>query len=74
MALAETASIFCETIVCEAGAARRRPTTERLAILETSLQAATQVVVDIHSRFLFESRRVRAPRRERELSVASCAS
>ncbi len=49
MALAETASIFCETIVVVAGLGR--PTgVERLALLDIDLQGATQVVVDIHSR------------------------
>jgi len=55
MALAETASIFCETVLVEAwldGADDRR----RLSVLDTDLTGSTQVVVDIHSRFLFESR------------------
>ncbi|MBO0693815.1 MAG: hypothetical protein J2P58_13010, partial [Acidimicrobiaceae bacterium] len=53
MALAETASIFCETILVQAGlAAAGRE--ERLALLNLDLTGATQVVVDIHSRFLFE--------------------
>ena len=34
---------------------------ERLALLDTYLVGATQVVVDIHSRFLFETRAVPAP-------------
>jgi pepF/M3 family oligoendopeptidase len=52
--LAETASIFCETLVAEsalAGAARD----EQLTILETQLCGATQVCLDISSRFQFES-------------------
>jgi oligoendopeptidase F len=53
MALAETASIFCETIMVEAGLAATPPE-QRLALLDTDLQGACQVVVDIHSRFLFE--------------------
>jgi pepF/M3 family oligoendopeptidase len=70
MTLAETASIFCETIVRE-GALRQAEGSpeEQLEILESSLQEATGVVVDILSRFLFESRLLEA-RRERELSVA----
>jgi oligoendopeptidase F len=66
MILAETASIFCETIVKEAAlvdAGRG----EQTYILEQSLQGATQVVVDILSRFDFE-RALFAARRERELS------
>ena len=54
MALAETASIFCETIMVEAGLAMT-PADRRLGLLDTDLQGACQVVVDIHSRFLFES-------------------
>ncbi|MGD9702421.1 MAG: M3 family oligoendopeptidase [Acidimicrobiia bacterium] len=53
MALAETASIFCETLVVEEGLARLQGA-DRLALLDVDLQGATQVVVDIHSRFLFE--------------------
>ena len=54
MALAETASIFCETLVVEEGLQRLQGA-ERLALLDVDLQGANQVVVDIHSRFLFES-------------------
>lgn len=70
MTLAETASIFCETI-CREGALREAEgsPTEQLEILEGSLQESAGVVVDIFSRFLFESRVFEA-RRERELSVA----
>jgi oligoendopeptidase F len=53
MALAETASIFCETILVQSGLAAAWPA-ERLALLNVDLQGACQVVVDIHSRFLFE--------------------
>ena len=53
--LAETASIFCETIMVGHGIATARDDAERLAILEVDLQGTTQVIVDIHSRFLFES-------------------
>jgi pepF/M3 family oligoendopeptidase len=52
--LAETASIFCETLVAEATLASAGPD-EQLAILETQLCNATQVCLDISSRFLFES-------------------
>lgn len=54
MTLAETASIMNETVVVEA-ALRILPPKEKIPILETYLQGAAQVVVDIHSRFLFES-------------------
>jgi oligoendopeptidase F len=67
MTLAETASIFCETIVRNA-ALKHADADEQLSILEASLQDSTQVVVDITSRFLFESR-VFEMRKQRELSV-----
>ncbi len=54
MALAETASIFCETLVVEAGL-RHLKGAERLALLDVDLQGSTQVVVDIRSRVLFET-------------------
>ncbi|HVL38094.1 MAG TPA: M3 family metallopeptidase, partial [Fimbriimonadaceae bacterium] len=66
MTLAETASIFCETIVKRA-AVSEGSAEERLAILEGSLQSFCQVVVDITSRFLFETR-VFEGRAERNLS------
>ncbi|MFN3346464.1 MAG: M3 family oligoendopeptidase [Candidatus Bipolaricaulaceae bacterium] len=66
MTLAETASIMNETVVVEA-ALRTLPEDEKLPILETYLQGAAQVVVDIHSRFLFESW-VFARRANRELT------
>jgi pepF/M3 family oligoendopeptidase len=54
MTLAETASTFCETIVTEAALAQAASPAEELAILETYLTGATQVLMDITSRFLFE--------------------
>jgi pepF/M3 family oligoendopeptidase len=65
--LAETASIFCETIILEAALEHATPS-EEVAIIENSLQEATQTVVDITSRFLFEQR-LFAARQHRELSV-----
>ena len=67
MTLAETASIFCETIIMKA-ALSKATGTEKLGILENDIQGHAQVVVDIHSRFLFESR-LFAAREKRELSV-----
>lgn len=64
--LAETASIFCETIVKEA-ALKSVGEQDQIAILEASLQSQCQVVVDITSRYLFEQS-VFAQRSERELS------
>jgi pepF/M3 family oligoendopeptidase len=68
MALAETASIFCETLVVEEGLSRLQGD-DRLALLDVDLIGATQVVVDIHSRFLFETE-VFARRQKRTLGVS----
>jgi oligoendopeptidase F len=68
MTMAETASIFCETIVREAALAEATPE-QQLTILEAALQGACQVVVDICSRFLFEQRAFER-RRARELSAS----
>src|SRR5262249_21506538 len=65
MALAETASIFCETLVVADGLARAQGA-DRLSLLDTGLQGATQVAVDIRSRLLFETDVFRR-RRERTL-------
>jgi len=54
MPLAETASIFCETIVFNAALKTATPS-EMLVILENSLMGSTQVIVDIYSRYLFET-------------------
>lgn len=55
MPIAETASTFCETIVTQAALKQASPT-QQIAILENSLCDAAQVILDIYSRFLFESR------------------
>jgi oligoendopeptidase F len=77
MALAETASIFCETIMVQAGL-EGAGDRERLALLNVDLLGATQVVVDIDSRFRFESelfrRRADAPLSVQELSDAMTAA
>lgn len=67
MTLAETASIFCQTLVKEA-VLKVASTDEQISILEASLQDQCGVVVDITSRFLFEERLLEA-RSRRELSV-----
>ena len=69
MALAETASIFCETLLFESAVEQVTDDAERLALLDTYLVGATQIVVDIHSRFLFETELCRR-RRRTALSVA----
>jgi oligoendopeptidase F len=77
MALAETASIFCETIMVQAGL-EGAGEPERLALLNVDLMGATQVVVDIDSRFRFESelfrRRADAPLSVPELCDAMTAA
>lgn len=67
MTLAETASIFCETIITHAALAKADKE-EQIAILESSLQNSCQVVMDILSRFIFEKRAFER-RKSRELSV-----
>ena len=68
MALAETASIFCETLLFQTSIANEADALGRRALLDTYLVGATQVVVDIHSRFLFE-RELCERRRKTSLSV-----
>jgi len=67
MPLAETASIFNETLlanVLRAGAEKE----ELFGILESELQNATQVIVDIYSRYLFETAVIEG-RKTHQLSV-----
>lgn len=66
MTLAETASIFCETII-KRRALRDATGTEKLSILDATLQGACQTTVDISSRYIFESE-VIARRKERALT------
>ncbi len=54
MTLAETASIMCQTIVTDAAIEAASSKQEELAILENDLNDASQVIVDISSRFIFE--------------------
>ena len=68
MTLAETASTMCETIVTEAVLAKTKDPQEELAVLETQIQGAGQIVVDIYSRFLFE-KEVFERREQAELSA-----
>lgn len=67
MPIAETASTFCETIVTQAALKEASPT-QQIAILENALCDAAQVICDIYSRFLFESRFFNA-RKEGPVSV-----
>jgi pepF/M3 family oligoendopeptidase len=54
MPIAETASTFCETIVKKA-AIKTASKEEAFSILESEISDCTQVIVDILSRFIFES-------------------
>lgn len=67
MPIAETASTFCETIIKKA-AIKEANEQETLSILESELSDCTQVIVDIYSRYLFESK-VFEKRQEAALSV-----
>ncbi len=72
MTLAETASIFCETVIENAALAEAN-SAQKLLILEGGLQGACQVTVDIASRFLFEQE-VFKGRVKRELSAGEFCS
>jgi oligoendopeptidase F len=68
MTLAETASIFCETLITNALLDEADDAT-RLAVLEQDLRGGAQLILDIDSRFRFEAE-LFTRRAERELSVA----
>ncbi len=55
MPLAETASIFIEGAGMTAAIARTQDPQEKLALIESQLQAVTQIICDIYSRFRFET-------------------
>ncbi len=67
MPLAETASIFNETIITRA-AINKADREETYSILENSISSAGQVIVDIFSRFQFE-KDLFAKRKESSLTV-----
>jgi pepF/M3 family oligoendopeptidase len=69
MTLAETASTFCETIITDAALSQATEVGEELAILEDFLIGASQVIVDISSRYLFETE-VFERRAQADLSAA----
>ena len=54
MPLAETASTFNECVVMAAAIQNAQSDEERLSLLESQLQDATQIICDIYSRFRFE--------------------
>ena len=72
MTLAETASIFAETLVFEE-ALKKAPPSERLKRIEGSVKDSCQTLVDILSRYYFE-RELFSRREYRELSAAELCS
>ena len=67
MPIAETASIFCETIVKNA-ILKTASEKEKFFILEQDISDSLQVIVDIYSRYLFETNLLEK-RKEGSLSV-----
>ena len=55
MPVAETASTFNEVLVMETAIADANDKDEKLALIESQLMDACQIIVDIYSRFLFEA-------------------
>ncbi len=55
MPLAETASTFNECVVMAAAIRKATDPQERIALIESQLQDATQIICDIYSRFRFEA-------------------
>ncbi len=55
MPLAETASTFNECVVMAAAIGAATDKQEKLALIESQLQDATQIICDIYSRYRFES-------------------
>ena len=54
MPLAETASTFNECVVMASAIGKAADNQEKLALIESQLQDATQIICDIYSRFRFE--------------------
>ena len=54
MPVAETASTFNECVVMASAIQNAKDDQERLALIESQLQDATQIICDIYSRFCFE--------------------
>jgi pepF/M3 family oligoendopeptidase len=55
MPVAETASTFNEVLVMETAIANAADKDEKLALIESQLMDACQIIVDIYSRYLFEA-------------------
>ena len=56
MNVAETASTFAEMIVADASVKNAKSDKERLPLLEDKVQRSVALLMNIHSRFLFETR------------------
>ena len=69
MCVAETASTFNECVVMAAAIKGAKDDQERLALIESQLQDATQIICDIYSRYTFESE-VFARREEQFMNAA----
>lgn len=54
MNVAETASTFAETIISNATIAKAKTTEEKITLLNTKLENATAMFLNIYARFLFE--------------------
>lgn len=67
MPIAETASTFCETLICFEALKTAEPA-DKLIILENYISGCAQVIVDIYSRFTFEDALMKR-REEGSLSV-----
>lgn len=73
MPVAETASTFNECVVMAAAIAGAKDTQERLALIESQLQDATQIICDIYSRYRFETM-VFANREQDFMHADTCAA
>lgn len=67
MPIAETASTFCETLICFEALKTAEPD-HKLIILENYISGCAQVIVDIYSRFIFEDALIKR-REDGSLSV-----
>lgn len=56
MNVAETASTFAEMIVADASVKNAKTDEEKLALLEDKIQRSVALLMNIHARFLFETR------------------
>ncbi|PLR78069.1 oligoendopeptidase [Bacillus sp. V3-13] len=56
MNVAETASTFAEMIVSDASVKNAKTAEEKLALLEDKIQRSVALLMNIHARFLFETR------------------